>query len=623
MLKNFVLNIILFFVFSYSYSQTIVSTIAENKNAIVEESTGIHCSYCPDGHAILNQLIEQNPNDIFVIKFHEGGYAWDCDPNGGHDFNNAIANQLGVMGQANGQPSASVNRQIFSSYSMSGGTAMSRGYWTSAITQVIQENSYVNIGVDAEIIGNQLIVHVEAYYTADSPQDTNYINIAILQNETIGPQLGGIEFNPNYVTSNTPNSNYQHGEYDYRHMNRLVDMINGLNGDAINQTTEGTFIDRYYYYNLPSFYNDVAVDLNEIDVIAFISDGNEIQTGYKSEATYTQFSNDIGVGELLSPTGISPSSEELLTVSIINTGTSVVSNFDISYQINNGEIITESWSGNLESGQSVEFTFEQSFDLTVYENSVNVYVVVEFPQDEYLNNNTLDINLDLISYCPVSMDCSYGDGFQYFSLADIQNSSGCEGYADFTNQSTELNQGETYALTVTTGYGDQYVRVWIDYNDDNEFTLDELIIDNWIIAVGSASGSYNETIEFSIPNDAPIGNHILRAKTNWQAGVPDDACEATQYGETEDYSVQIVESLGLNQNIISKIDYYYNNNVLHLSSNEILEKIQIFDLVGKKIKDQNINDKYYELNLSSLESSIYFVTVKGLNKISTFKLLVR
>ena len=63
--------------------------------------------------------------------------------------------------------------------------------------------------------------------------------------------------------------------------------------------------------------------------------------------------------------------------------------------------------------------------------------------------------------------------------------------------------------------------------------------------------------------------------------------------------------------------------MLHLSSNEILEKIQIFDLVGKKIKDQNINDKHYELNLSSLESSIYFVTVKGLNKISTFKLLVR
>ena len=97
----------------YISAQTIVSTSPENKNAIVEESTAIHCSYCPDGHAILNQMIDQNPDDVFVIKFHEGGYAWDCDPNGGHDFNNSIANQLGNIGAASGQPSASINLYIW------------------------------------------------------------------------------------------------------------------------------------------------------------------------------------------------------------------------------------------------------------------------------------------------------------------------------------------------------------------------------------------------------------------------------------------------------------------------------------------------------------------------------
>ena len=142
-MKN-LLSIILLFSPIVLFSQTIVSTCPENKNAIVEESTGIHCSYCPDGHAILNQVVEQNPNDVFVIKFHEGGYAWDCDPNGGHDFNNDIANQLGVMAQATGQPSASVNRQVFPSYSMTaGGTAMSRGSWAAAINSVTSESSYV------------------------------------------------------------------------------------------------------------------------------------------------------------------------------------------------------------------------------------------------------------------------------------------------------------------------------------------------------------------------------------------------------------------------------------------------------------------------------------------------
>ena len=35
---------------------------------------------------------------------------------------------------------------------------------------------------------------------------------------------------------------------------------------------------------------------------------------------------------------------------------------------------------------------------------------------------------------------------------------------------------------MTTGYGNQYVRIWVDYNDDFNFTLDELILDNYVIA---------------------------------------------------------------------------------------------------------------------------------------------
>ena len=36
----------------------------------------------------------------------------------------------------------------------------------------------------------------------------------------------------------------------------------------------------------------------------------------------------------------------------------------------------------------------------------------------------------------------------------------CEGYADFMNIST-LFQNSINELTVTTGYGDQYVKVWL------------------------------------------------------------------------------------------------------------------------------------------------------------------
>ena len=129
------------------------------------------------------------------------------------------------------------------------------------------------------------------------------------------------------------------------------------------------------------------------------------------------------------------------------------------------------------------------------------------------------------------MDCSFADGFQLFQFGDINNESGCEGYGDFTEQSTDVELGESYDVTMTTGYGNQFVRIWVDYNDDFNFTLDELILDNYEIADGAGSGSYTETVQVTIPVDATIGQHLMRAKTNWQAGVPDDACQLTTYGE--------------------------------------------------------------------------------------------
>ena len=355
--KYILLFILLLSSLGYISGQTIVSTTPENKNAIVEESTGIHCSYCPDGHAMLNQIIDQNPNDVFVIKFHEGGYAWDCDPNGGHDFNNALANQLGNMAAANGQPSASVNRQVFSNLSMTGGTAMSRGYWNTAISQVLQESAYVNVGIEAEINANVLTVHVEAYYTASSPQSSNFLHIAITQDETIGPQLGANDFNPSYVASSSPNSNYGHNEYDYRHMDRLVDMIDGISGDEIATTSTGSFIDRTYTYTIPDMYNDVPVDLAEIEVAAFITGGDEIINGYKVQAAYTPLAYDIAVVSIDSPsTGVLSDNENII-VTLENFGENTVSNFDISYQVNGGNTVTESFTGSLAYNETSQFTF--------------------------------------------------------------------------------------------------------------------------------------------------------------------------------------------------------------------------------------------------------------------------
>ena len=88
-MKKFTFTAFALFTFIASaQTPTFVSTTPENKNIILEEFTGISCGYCPDGHLIGQTLHDNNPNDVFLINIHTGGYA---SPQGaGTDFNTSF-----------------------------------------------------------------------------------------------------------------------------------------------------------------------------------------------------------------------------------------------------------------------------------------------------------------------------------------------------------------------------------------------------------------------------------------------------------------------------------------------------------------------------------------------------
>ena len=170
---------------------------------------------------------------------------------------------------------------------------------------------------------------------------------------------------------------------------------------------------------------------------------------------------------------------------------------------------------------------------------------------------------------------------------------------------------------MTTGYGNQYVRVWIDFNDDFVFSLDELVVDNYVIQVGGAAGTWTETMQLIVADDANLGEHIMRAKTNWNAPVPDDACEETQYGETEDYRVNIVESLGVDDSVLSSSEFRIislDNNQFNVSLTTIYNEdisFSVYNVSGQVIVYNNISknsQKYiYDLDMSYAAAGIYLV----------------
>lgn len=338
------------------------------------------------------------------------------------------------------------------------------------------------------------------------------------------------------------------------------------------------------------------------------------------------FANDLGVSEILSPeSGENLTDAEVITVTVENFGASEQSNFDITFDLD-GAQTTESVPGPLGPLESIEYTFTQTADLSAFQ-TYNLGVSTALASDADTANDGTSTEVTN-SFCQPTGNCTFGDGFELFELGDISNPSGCEGYGDFTALSTDLVQGETYDLTITTGYGNQFINVWIDFNDNFQFEPSELVVNNQVIAAGQGPGNFTETITFTMPGDAILGSHVMRAKSNWNGPNADDACVDVTFGETEDYTANIQESLGVEEQQIANGDLLVstlpNNNFDILLNTEFEGGVYmaVFNTLGQQLTYKPIAQTAtgYRINLdmSAAASGVYLVRLGSADP-STFK----
>ena len=365
---------IVFFLFNIltvynSKAQTFVSTTPENKNVILENfSGGINNVYAPDGDLIAQTLVNNNPGDIFIITIHEGFYATPQGP--GTDFNTSFGSA--IAGQTNlvGYPAGTVNRHEFTGLQQNGtGTAMSRGNWSSALTQLLPQSSPVNIGIQAsaDMATNTLVVDIEVYYTGTQTVTSNMLNIAIVQNGILGPQNGGASYNPTAIDPAT-------GLYTHNHM--LRHMLTGQWGEIISTLTPGTLYSNQFTWVMPADIAGVTLDPTNIAVVAFVSEGNqEIISGTEVNPSLV-FPNayDAYLASAAANNNICSDTAKGIEVVIKNYGNLPLTTLDIIYDINGGTPITFPWVGNLTPGQAATVTLSNISYIASASNTVNISV---------------------------------------------------------------------------------------------------------------------------------------------------------------------------------------------------------------------------------------------------------
>lgn len=223
-----------------------------------------------------------------------------------------------------------------------------------------------------------------------------------------------------------------------------------------------------------------------------------------------------------------------------------------------------------------------------------------------------------LSYCANPGGNASAEWIQRVQLNTLDNTSGTNGgYAAFTGMTTELEQSASYTITITPGYSGaaftEYVKVWIDYNQNGMFTEpDEL-------AYSATSITSATTGTITIPASALTGVTRMRVAMKYvgagDTGAP-TACGSFPFGEIEDYCVEIIPNSGnsVTENNAYQIAVFPNpanqEVVIQLNSEELTKgAISLVNVMGQQVYASSINNSTIKLDVSTFSEGVYFINV--------------
>lgn len=207
------------------------------------------------------------------------------------------------------------------------------------------------------------------------------------------------------------------------------------------------------------------------------------------------------------------------------------------------------------------------------------------------------------------------------TLGTLDNSTGDTAYAAphyvYYNNVTapDLAAGSTYTLSVThdpwsTGF--HFIAVFIDYNHNNSF-LDtgERVLQQKYTAITYPTS----TASITIPTTATPGTTRMRVMVfesdNYAA--PNAApctADTLEWGETEDYNVNILPPTGITEISKSNTDLFYPNpakNMMYADQSFMGREVTIYNVDGKVMQHGTIQDK--KIDISAMPPGQYIIKV--------------
>ena len=255
-------------------------------------------------------------------------------------------------------------------------------------------------------------------------------------------------------------------------------------------------------------------------------------------------------------------------------------------------------------------------------------------------------------YCNASFDDQQGfpvddhiDRVSFGTLNNVSNAQYPAPHFVFYNNLTTHNfaKGSSYTLKVKftvaggAGYG-----VWIDYNHNNIFDSNEKV-------AGTSGTSYlalqsdSISLNVAIPSTALTGNtrmrvriveddnyHLASSTSELACNIGTTANNVMDWGETEDYTINITSPSGVDE-ITSPLELsIYPNPAsdvlsLQMADPDTKYSYSIRSILGQTLIKNSVLESHQTINVSSLIGGLYLITIVDMsdNREKTFKFIKR
>jgi len=284
-----------------------------------------------------------------------------------------------------------------------------------------------------------------------------------------------------------------------------------------------------------------------------------------------------------------------------------------------------SWEWTFPGGNPGSYTGQTPPTITYSaEGLYDVTLTVTNANGNHTKTRSQYINVGVINYCEAAGSSNqYSQYIKKVTFGGIEKTSTATPYSDFTSEIANVSVGVSQEIkieTETNYYSDQ-VLVWIDWNVDGDF--DDA--GEEVFASAIDQGPY--TADITAPVSASTGQTRMRIRLHdTGAGTANDTpCGSSDWGEVEDYTVNVsgLNSINSIKNNFLNIYPNPNNGVFKIVSASKDNNITITNISGQVIYNSISTNYVSTINLDSEKQGVYFIKLVNSLGTSVQKIIIK